>query len=479
VWPVFKRPFLKLDGGYYAFDLYALFDNFYRVIQRTVGRLKPSYKDEWARKQQKVSEDLPAKYFERLLPGLERKANVFYRWRPAEGSPAQWYEVDNLFAYADHLFVVEIKAGAFTYTSPATDLPAHLASIENLVLAPSKQGERFLDYAKSAESVALFDKDHKQIGELKLGDYRHVSVCAVTLDAFTEIAAQSHHLDKLGLGAGAKSVWTFSIDDLRVYADMFDNPVVFLHFVEQRLLAQKSGDIALLDELDHLGMYAQYNNYSQFARDSAEDLKGRVDFHGQRVQIDRRYAKAVRDEAAPEPITQDMPARLRETLNFLGASALPQRSRVASYLLDVSGEFRSQFFDAIDADLEKQTRMPQPRLLSSHGDVRLTLYARLDGTTPANDAIALKHARTVMMMQNETDRQLIELVYDPERKLKAVNWRDVDLKGLSAADMQTLREQANRIRQERLQAAIRTRKPGRNDPCPCGSGKKYKRCCLT
>jgi hypothetical protein len=22
-------------------------------------------------------------------------------------------------------------------------------------------------------------------------------------------------------------------------------------------------------------------------------------------------------------------------------------------------------------------------------------------------------------------------------------------------------------------------KPGRNDPCPCGSGKKYKYCCLS
>ena len=21
-------------------------------------------------------------------------------------------------------------------------------------------------------------------------------------------------------------------------------------------------------------------------------------------------------------------------------------------------------------------------------------------------------------------------------------------------------------------------KPGRNEPCPCGSGKKYKRCCM-
>ncbi|MFT5014859.1 MAG: hypothetical protein ACI9HA_003529, partial [Dinoroseobacter sp.] len=25
--------------------------------------------------------------------------------------------------------------------------------------------------------------------------------------------------------------------------------------------------------------------------------------------------------------------------------------------------------------------------------------------------------------------------------------------------------------------ATTTRKAGRNDPCPCGSGKKYKQCC--
>ena len=26
-------------------------------------------------------------------------------------------------------------------------------------------------------------------------------------------------------------------------------------------------------------------------------------------------------------------------------------------------------------------------------------------------------------------------------------------------------------------AAAATKKVGRNDPCPCGSGKKYKKCC--
>jgi preprotein translocase subunit SecA len=36
------------------------------------------------------------------------------------------------------------------------------------------------------------------------------------------------------------------------------------------------------------------------------------------------------------------------------------------------------------------------------------------------------------------------------------------------------------IRKEPLQkkeVAVVSRKTGRNDPCPCGSGKKYKHCC--
>lgn len=30
---------------------------------------------------------------------------------------------------------------------------------------------------------------------------------------------------------------------------------------------------------------------------------------------------------------------------------------------------------------------------------------------------------------------------------------------------------------EQLPPGIKARKPARNEPCPCGSGKKYKRCC--
>ena len=31
--------------------------------------------------------------------------------------------------------------------------------------------------------------------------------------------------------------------------------------------------------------------------------------------------------------------------------------------------------------------------------------------------------------------------------------------------------------EEKPQTPVATEKVGRNDPCPCGSGKKFKNCC--
>ncbi|MGM0420218.1 MAG: preprotein translocase subunit SecA [Bacillota bacterium] len=39
------------------------------------------------------------------------------------------------------------------------------------------------------------------------------------------------------------------------------------------------------------------------------------------------------------------------------------------------------------------------------------------------------------------------------------------------------RAQSNKGSQNKQQPVVKPDEPGRNDPCPCGSGKKYKRCC--
>src|ERR1700760_401987 len=45
------------------------------------------------------------------------------------------------------------------------------------------------------------------------------------------------------------------------------------------------------------------------------------------------------------------------------------------------------------------------------------------------------------------------------------------------AERHTLLRQLFRRATAEMSSPLASRTPGRNDPCPCGSGKKYKRCC--
>src|SRR5208337_3295957 len=112
---------------------------------------------------------------------------------------------------------------------------------------------------------------------------------AVTLDAFTELAARANQLRTVGVDVGHQSVWSLSIDDLRIYSDLFRNPLRFLHFVEQRMLAARSELVDLNDELDHLGLYIENNNYSQYARELRGSTNAKLVFDGYRKPIDEYY----------------------------------------------------------------------------------------------------------------------------------------------------------------------------------------------
>jgi hypothetical protein len=104
IWPVFKRPFIRLEGRYYCFDLYNLIDHLYRTMQRIILRLKPDYAESWKKIQQGVSEGLPFTYLERMLPGAKIVKSVYYPGRTDSGR-IDWCETDGLLIYDDHLFV--------------------------------------------------------------------------------------------------------------------------------------------------------------------------------------------------------------------------------------------------------------------------------------------------------------------------------------------------------------------------------------
>ena len=480
IWPVFKRPFIELDGRSCCFDIHTLFDNIYRVLQRTCKRLKKSCAKDWNIAQKEQSERLPLQYLQSILPGAVVYPSVYYKWYPNPSEKKkQWCEADGILVYDDHLFILEIRAGAFTYTSPADDFPAFVDSLKNLVLKPATQGRRFLEYLEDQDSVAVFDENHDEIATLSRGNYRKVAICAVTLDPFTELAAQVQHLNKIEVDVGTRPVWSLSLDDLRIYADVFSNPLLFLHYVEQRMLSFESDAVRLDDEIDHLGLYLKHNNYTMHAEEMSKGIGGKAIFNGYRTEIDKFYAERLHDPTTSCPLKQKMPERIFEIVAFLSESSVPKRTELSSYLLDLDSETRSQIASHIERELELQQSTKRPKPFSSYGGVDFTVFCYRQLCTSRHSSDALYHAQTVKMVNDGGERLLLELVYSNNGELVDLFWQWVSFDGLSEQEYAELQTAAEMLRRKRLDRALtQRRKIGRNEPCPCGSGKKYKKCCL-
>ncbi|MDB4265524.1 hypothetical protein N9891_02105, partial [bacterium] len=261
--PISKRPFITIDGKHYCFCIYALCDHFYRTVEKMVRKAKPDSVDSWNQNQTEITEELPLKYLRKILPKSDSFKSVYYRWYPKEGHPKrEWCEVDGLFLVEDHLIVIEVKAPAFSSQSPFDRFDTHADSVRKLVGDPIRQGARFVEYLKHHDEVQIYDADHKPVGCLNQAAFRKITICAMSIDPMTEIASKAHRLKPLGIDTGDLPVWAISLDDLRVCSEVFTHPLVFLHFLEKRTKASQEMNVELNDELDHIGLYFEHNDYT-------------------------------------------------------------------------------------------------------------------------------------------------------------------------------------------------------------------------
>ena len=111
-------------------------------------------------------------------------------------------------------------------------------------------------------------------------------------------------------------------------------------------------------------------------------------------------------------------------------------------------------------------------LAEKYGQDVMTMVGFLDGI---NDS--LKTANPIETMEEDT---VVSLAFDKELLYKNMIDAKADwLYGLPQWDKIFDAETKKRLYREQKQSGTirKGKKIGRNDPCPCGSGKKYKMCC--
>ncbi|WP_050642124.1 MULTISPECIES: SEC-C metal-binding domain-containing protein [Clostridia] len=142
-------------------------------------------------------------------------------------------------------------------------------------------------------------------------------------------------------------------------------------------------------------------------------------------------------------------------------------------------EFWGGYFDIEKGIYEQLLETPDEEvkgtveeLAAKYGQDVMTMVGFLDGI---NDSLKVPNPIETM-----TETTEVSLAFDKEKLYKNMVDAKADwLYELPQWDKIFDEESKKRLFREQKQSGTvrKEKKIGRNDPCPCGSGKKYKKCC--
>lgn len=470
--PIQKRPFIKISDQYYCFDYYSFIDNFYRALQKTVSREAPSYR--WSDFQKEASEQMVADVFSQILPGCSTSRDNYY---PINKSLKNLAENDLLVQYDNVLLVVEVKAGSFVYTAPLTDFENHIVSYQNLIEKADKQCKSTYDYLLSSDEAIIYNQDKSIKTRINMREIKDIFTISLTIDNINDYAARAEKLKFLELKSKAICI---SIDDLMVYREFFDSPLVFLHFLQQRRQATQDSKLALNDELDHLGMYIKHNMYCIQLQDYPDDVH--IRFYGYREELDNYFCKLYHPQLCPQKPSLKIPDLFLKTINYLEKSDFEEKIQASNYLLNFSTDARKQLCQSVEYALQRQ---PQVNHMISFGtagsgklDLRYTGFVEQPEVPMFTEEYKRQYTLSTLLWNDDLDRIMLDFVFDSNGHFVSFNYTQYAISDIKPTEREILWNMGKERASLRLNVYLNQHKQiNPSDICPCGSGKEYGACC--
>lgn len=298
-------------------------------------------------------------------------------------------------------------------------------------------------------------------------------LCIVS-DHYPALAFQARHFLR---GQSSEQIAPPIVTDvfaLDVMAEMLASPLHFLHYLTLR--TRFGHKLTMSHELTQLGEHLARNLWFDDKYDMvtlADDIATHLDI----AMLVRR--EGVPGERTPEGIL----TRLKDTtfgrlLGQIEDTDDPDVGELGLLLLQLGEDTARNLGAGIDAISKAAQRDRHPHdlsLLLGEGESGLTVHCRyLDNL----DAMPKLLAHCQMRKYSTKSDSWYGLLVDPDTLDIRTGvgshepWR-FDPRMEELAKQWPLRQPVplNRLKQQL------TRKVGRNEPCPCGSGRKYKHCC--
>jgi hypothetical protein len=475
------RPLFFLDDEH-AFCLHgvACFDAVFTFFDN-LARNDASLRDRYGRCIAEWMEVEIERQLQRLFPTASVIRNACF---PDPDNAGGETEADVVVVWWPFLIVVDAKGKRVASEALRGSRTKLKQTIAKNIQDAFIQSRRVVRILERDGRIRFKEKATGRVIEVEQDRLRRVMPISVTLQNLSGIPTQLAVTQRLGLFKGNAYPWSVSIDDLDVITRFAGSPDVFLHYIERRTAHQSITVGMHGDELDIFGQYlgnrlhpSLYEGRKEIAEHTAGTTT--IAFSDGDEDFEPFYMAEWNGEPPPSvTVGLKVPPPIQSVLSELRNRADDGARWVAFALLGLSHAALERLVSALE-DMKSNLAQGQRilRITMHEGDVVINVLAHR-GLTKGD---FFKNVTIRSRMEHYRSRPLATVTIgidqrDTSQPFEIAQW----LEGPWEYEQVMERLLAEDREQPRIVQMPRgASKPGRNDPCPCGSGRKFKKCCVS
>ena len=231
-----------------------------------------------------------------------------------------------------------------------------------------------------------------------------------------------------------------------MYRDLSNGVIEFFHFLTERIKAFYNKNLILDDELDHYGLYLEYNEYHNIA-ENKKFKNAHILFLGFRDERDRYFNKLYFDpEKAIKP-RKNNPLILKDVIDNLELKRKPGFIEIGIIIYSLSDEARDKTGESIlnIISLQHNEKRIRPACFPwevHQSDLSVSLIIRMPDIHP--DFTTTEYAIKNMFIQEKEKALFLDISVDERNKVTDVSFEWVKKNNLNKEEVQKYEEEAKK-----------------------------------
>lgn len=446
-----------LDVLWDSFEVIAKCDEkFYQRYQK--------YKSKWLEEQASI-------FLERIFPPTSIYKSLDYPNPDKDGTA----ELDIAIKWGPFVILVEAKAKQFRFESMRGDTGRLRSDLKDNIEEAYAQTLRAAKFINLSENAVFTERNTGRKLEINKESIHKVYPISLSLHHLAGVATQLQKTCELGLFKQGYFPFSICIADLDCITKTNITPVIFLHYIERRLTLLHASEEWLGEELDLFPAYLDCRLDIKNMPIESDQIFDTLTFSGYSEKFEQ-LAMYERGEFKDKPnFSLKVPEQIQELLQQLQIWDDDWAKFISFALLDLENEILNALNQAI-IDIKNSE--------IKHGTFRRCSFSNKEivisvvGSSEASLSELVD--RTIYRAQIEKYRRKVNKsigigIVCNKRENKSVfhNMQYIEY------DWEENNEFYEVIENEPVFLPTdRSKIPGRNEPCFCGSGIKFKKCCL-